>query len=167
MNATPDQRTDWKSLALVLMIIVAAGIVLIVPVGVQGAEPLNTTVEVTNDTDSVYVETEFASGIDDVNATADVAVADPSGTEIANETLSGNASETVVEEWAINDSDPTGTYSVVVMAGSGIVGIAEAGTFNESGGAGAGSGSTSTGTLLGGLVGVLIAIGIVMVWRDR
>lgn len=126
------------------------------PAGAAAAEPLNETVAVENDTGTVYAEVTFASGIDDANATADVVVTDANGTEVANTTISGNASETVVEEWAVNDSDPTGNWSVVVTADSGIVSSDDAGTFSEGGSGGGGAGSSADGW--GSMMGIPIFV---------
>ncbi|WP_248515959.1 hypothetical protein [Salinarchaeum laminariae] len=142
-----DRENRVPNTVAFLALVAIAGIVGVAAIsgGAVAAEPLNETVEVGNDTGTVYTEVTFASGINDSNATADVVVTDANGTTVANTTISGNASETVVEEWAVNDSDPIGNWSVVLTADSGVVDSAEAGTFVEGGSGGGGAGSSDDG----------------------
>lgn len=150
-DALDTETHRAPTIACLFALLALAGLAVAFSGGAAAAEPLNETVDVTNDTGTVYAELTFASGIDDANATADVVVTDANGTEVANTSVSGNASESIVEEWTVNDSDPIGNWSVIATADSGVVDLGEAGTFAEgvNGGGGAGSSDDGWGSYMG------------------
>lgn len=148
-----DSETHRAPTIACLFALLAIGLAVSFSGGVAAAEPVNETVTVDNDTASIYVEATFADGIDDANATATATISDPSGTEFASGTISGNASETIVEEYNVTETDPTGNYSVVVTANDGVVASAEAGTFDVIGGGGGGSGSSDDADGWGSIAG--------------
>lgn len=122
--------------------------------GASAAEPLNESVSVGNDTDQIVTTIEFAN-VSDANATADLVITDANGTEIVNETVAGNGTETVRSSWAVADTDPHGNYSVVVTADTGVV--ASAGAWASSSTSSGGAGGFLEGGLSTTQIGALIA----------
>lgn len=154
---------------------VALGLALAVALGSAGlagaavAEVENSTVDVTNETDRIDAHATFAN-VSDANATADVIVTDPSGAEIANETIDGNGSEVVTWSYELTDADSTGAYGVVLEAPNGSVnGINFQAATASTGGGGGGAGllEERTGLIVVALI-VVIATAVALARRaDR
>lgn len=124
MTANASSRAKRQAIGLLLIalaVVLSVAIVGSILVGGASAEEVtNETVTVTNGTASIDVDVTFAN-VSDANATADVIVTDPSGTELANESINGMTNEVVTWSHDVNDSDPAGAYGVVLEAPKGSV----------------------------------------------
>lgn len=172
---TTDETHRSRTVLALLALLAALTLTLAAAGPAAAAEVGNDTVSVTSDTGEVYVDATFNGSINDSDAVATVVITDANGTEQVNTTISGNASESVVESWAVEDTDPLGNWSVIVTTdpadptNTTIVDSVSIGTFSESlvGGGGSGDGSSSDGfgsmfgfpvwmiALAGGLVAVV------------
>jgi len=162
LSRGPRPKTILAALALV------AALGLTVGVGTVAAveEVENSTVTVTNDTDSVYADVAFNETAGTDNVTADVRLLDENSTEVASTTLDGVDNDSVLHEFGADSNNlDAGDYRVVVETAdgeSGYVNSTEVGTFEKvSGGGGIADGALSLGMApaIAGLLGAA-SIGI-------
>lgn len=161
MSFITSNRQRGALLVAIGALLVVVGAIGAISAGVGAAEPVNSSVEVGNYTDAITAQVSFNGTISDANATADYTIQDPTGTEWATGTLAGNASETVLEEVDVTDSDAHGNYSVVVTADAGVVDSGIAGTLTSEPGGGGGSGGVAgmSTTQLGALAVLALVVG--------
>lgn len=158
---TSTRRRGALLVAIGALLLVVGSLGAVSSAHAQQAEPVNSTVEVGNYTDAITVQVTFNGTISDANATADYTIEDPNGTQWATGTLAGNASETVLEEVDVADSDALGTYTVLVSAESGVVDSGIAGTLASEPGGGGGSGG-GLGGMSATQLGILAVLAVVV-----
>lgn len=143
---------------------VAALMVALLTGSAAAVEAGNANVTVENSTGEIYVEATFTSTVDDANATADVTVLDPNGSEFATDVLNGTSANTSSTSVGINDTDPNGTYQVLVETGTAdVVESTSVTTFPDSsddgGGGSVGFLEDETNMAVAGISAVLLILG--------
>jgi hypothetical protein len=153
-------KTILAALALVVALGLTAGVGTVAAV----EEVENSTVTVTNDTDSVYADVAWNETAGTDNVTADVYLEDSDGTEVASRTINAVDNDSVLTEFDADSNDLNATdYTVRVEVAdgeSGYVESVEVGTFEQvAGGGGIADGALSLG-VGPAIVGLLGAAGI-------
>jgi len=125
----------------------------------------NETVNVTNDTGSIWASATFADSVDEANATANVTVLSPDGSEFRTETINGTPGDRSDVEFRIKSLDSHGNYTVLVDGDSAVVESADAGSHQTVGGGGPVTKDDGRGSIMGfPLWAVVIAGGGLVVY---
>jgi hypothetical protein len=140
-------------LALALTAILAVGIGAVAPAAAQ-EEVGNSTVEVTNSTDSIYAQVAWNDTAGTDNQTADITIENETGDVVATRTMDAVDNSTEIEEFDVGTQGfENGDYTVkidVANGSSGYVESTEVGKFEQvaAGGGGIDGSTAGMGVLL-------------------